>query len=111
MQKTNILKPPNDKTFPYWPALGIQDFHAIPGAQIAGEVQDIDINKSMYMMGYPTGDVKRLATPQTTQDASGAAQFIEGTPVMGRGAGVGLTDMLLMSIAQQTNQTKGESNE
>jgi hypothetical protein len=101
----NILKPKGEQNFPYWPGLPIQIATQIPGQQLAGEVADIGINKSMYMLGYAVNDINRVPSPEALQDARGAKQYIEGQPILGRGAGVGLTDMLLMSVAQQQAQT------
>lgn len=100
----NILKPKGNANFPYWPGLAIQDPFSIPGDQIAGEVQDIRLNKSMYMLPYTIQPIDKVEKPEALQDKKGAAEFLETTPTMGRGAGVGLTDMLLMSVAQQRAQ-------
>ena len=100
----NILKPKGNNNFPYWPGLAIQDSFSIPGAQIAGEVSDIRLNKSMYMLPYTIQPINRIPSPEALQDKKGAAAFLETTPIMGRGSGVGLTDMLLMSVAQQRAQ-------
>lgn len=101
---TNILAPKGNANFPYWPGLAIQDSFSIPGDQIAGEVEDIRLNKSKYMLPYAVQDINRVEKPEALQDKKGAAEYIESTPIMGRGAGVGLTDMLLMSVAQQRAQ-------
>ena len=103
----NILRPKNDSTFPYWPGLGIQNINIVPGHQMAGEVQDIPLNKSRYMEGYTVSDIRRIPTPEALQDKANASLLIEGQPIMGRGAGVGLTDMLLMSVAQTQAQAQG----
>jgi len=100
----NILKPQGTQNFPYWPGLGIQNFAAIPGHQMAGEVADIPINKGMRDEGYTVAPINRIPTPEALQDKKGASLFIDPTPRMGRGAGVGLTDMLLMSVAQTQAQ-------
>ena len=100
----NILAPKGNANFPYWPGLAIQDSFSIPGAQIAGEVSDIRLNKSMYMLPYAVQDINKVEKPEALQDKKGAAEYLETTPTMGRGAGVGLTDMLLMSVAQQRAQ-------
>ena len=100
----NILAPKGNANFPYWPGLAIQDSFSIPGAQIAGEVSDIRLNKSMYMLPYAVQDINKVEKPEALQDKKGAAEFLETTPTMGRGSGVGLTDMLLISVAQQRAQ-------
>ena len=100
----NIMRPRGSENFPYWPKPPIQLQNAIPGQQMAGEVADIPINKSMYFYGYKRGDIRTIPTPSTFQDKKTAAQFIEGQPIMGRGAGVGLIDMLQLSIAQTQAQ-------
>jgi hypothetical protein len=105
----NILKPAGDKNFPYWPGLGIQNISAIPGDQIAGEISDIPINRSMHMLGYSVQDIDKVSTPEALQDRRGATELLETPPPLGRGAGTGLTDMLLMSVAKQ--QAQGSTDE
>lgn len=100
----NILKPQGDKNFPYWPGVPLQESQSIPGQQVAGEIADININRDRYSMPYAVGDVSTLRTAEALQDKTGATRFIEGRPVMGRGAGVGLTEMLLTSITAQQTQ-------
>ena len=103
-----ILAPKGDSNFPYWPGLGIQNQNLIPGQQMAGEVVDIPLNKSMYMLHYLINDIQRIPSPEALQDKKNASLFIEGQPVLGRGSGIGLTDMLLTSIAQTQAQGQTE---
>lgn len=105
----DILKPQGDRNFPYWPKLGVQNQNLIPGQQMAGEVSDIPLNKSMYMMHYLISDIQKVITPEALQDRKNASLFIERQPIMGRGEGVGLLDMLQMSVAQ--TQAQGVTQE
>lgn len=106
---TNILNPKGNNNFPYWPPLRIQDAGLIPGQQMAGEISDILINKDRYSLPYTVQEVNSTPFPEALQDKRGAAELLETTPIMGRGAGVGLTDMLLTSIAEVKAQGKKQT--
>lgn len=105
------IQDPNTRAFPYWPPLGIQQPAFIPGQQLAGEVQDIRINRIPQDTDFNQSDVRRLPTPNApANDVTGAGELLTHSAPMGRGSGIGLMDMLQMSIAQQGQQGTADKN-
>lgn len=101
----NLLNP-NVNRFPFWqrPA-GIQVPNLIPGQQMTGEIQDIRLNRIPLKTDFNNGDVRKIPFPQApNNDVSSARDLLTHQIPQGRGAGVGLMDMLQTSIVQQQNQ-------
>lgn len=102
----NILDPGVNQ-FPFWTPLRVQIPSLIPGQQMTGEVEDIRINKIPSETDYNNSDVRKIPFPTAPgQDVSSAQALLFKPVPQGRGAGVGLMDMLQTSIAQTQAQGK-----
>lgn len=101
----NILNP-NTQNFPYWaPLAGAQSPLLIPGAQLARMVEDVKINRTPEETDFNRGDIRQIPLPTAPgQDVTSAGALLVHSTPMGRGAGVGLFDMLTQSITQTQNQ-------
>lgn len=106
----NILDPGVNQ-FPFWTPLKVQVPSLIPGQQMTGEIKDIGINKIPSETDYNKSDVRQIPFPTAPgQDVSGAQALLFKPIPQGRGAGVGLMDMLQTSIAQTQAQGQGGEN-
>lgn len=104
----NILDPGVNQ-FPYWQPLRLQVASLIPGQQMTGEIKDIGINKIPSETDYNNSDVRKIPFPVAPgQDVTSAKDLLYKPTPQGRGAGVGLMDMLQTSITQ--TQAQGGSN-
>ena len=101
----NILDP-NINQFPYWTPLRLQIVSLIPGQQMTGALRDIGINKIPSETDYNNSDVRQIPFPKAPAQDVTSSQALLFKPVpQGRGAGVGLMDMLQTSI--KATQTQG----
>lgn len=105
----NILDPGVNQ-FPFWTPSRVQVPSLIPGQQMTGEIKDIVLNKIPSETDYNNSDVRQIPFPVAPgQDVSSANQLLFKPTPQGRGAGVGLLDMLQTSIIQTQQQQGGEN--
>lgn len=106
----NILEPGVNQ-FPFWNPLRVQVPSLIPGQQMTGEVEDINLNKIPLKTDFNKSDIRQIPFPTAPgQDVSSAQDLLFKPIPQGRGAGVGLMDMLQTSIAQTQAQGQGGEN-
>lgn len=99
MAKTPNLLAANTAQYPYWIAPGVQVPNLIPGQQMAGEIQDIGINRIPSETDYNQSDIRTIPTPDSpSQQVGQSIQIQAHRPELGRGASIGLTDLLIQSV-------------
>lgn len=99
MAKTPNLLQANTSQFPYWFNPGVQPAYNIPGQMLAGEIADIGINRIPSETDYNNSDIRTIPTPDSpSQQVGQARQLQTHRAEMGRGAAIGLTDLLVQSI-------------
>lgn len=99
MPKTPNLLAANTASFPYWQNPGVQYPNMIPGQQMAGEIADIGINRIPSETDYNQADIRTIPTPDSPSQQVGQARQIQvHRAELGRGAAIGLTDLLIQSM-------------
>ncbi len=99
MQKTPNLLAANTSQYPYWIAPGVQYPNMIPGQQMAGEIADIGINRIPSETDYNHADIRTIPTPDSpSQQVSQSRKIQVHRAELGRGAAIGLTDLLIQSV-------------
>lgn len=104
--KIDIWNPGNNGAYPYWPLIG-QNQYNIPGEQIAGAIQDVDINRIPSETDYNNADINVIPVPGSpAADITGSLELQASRPSTGVGAGVGLMDLMMQSIQEVNQQGK-----
>lgn len=91
----------NTNQYPYWtPPFQIQNPLRISGGAIELMIQDIGVNRIPSETDFLNAPIHRIPVPAINRDEKTAATFESHTQELGRGASIGLTDLMLMSVLE-----------
>lgn len=104
------VSPGLSPNYPFWGAESVQRPTLIAGGQLESMLEDLATNRIPLRDEVSHSDIRRIPIPESpVQRISDASQLQDTPPIMGRGPGVGLMDMLTASIVN--NRLLGEVSE